>query len=138
MQAIHGDSAWLVEVYDGPDAWVLAILNKQVATNAGGTGTTICVAGLLKKVTKPSKVLWKHYVPTASGTAAVYIRRRNLTAIGNTTPDGFTSHEHLDNLGLIHMNGRGSAVAGSARPAIPESNPVAATIDALPGLENRS
>ncbi len=47
-----------------------------------------------------------------------YGRRRNgsgwtgapsapdLTAIGNTTRDGFTSHEQLDNLNLIHMNGR--------------------------------
>jgi RHS repeat-associated protein len=28
------------------------------------------------------------------------------TAIGNTTRDGFTDHETLDNVGLIHMNGR--------------------------------
>jgi RHS repeat-associated protein len=28
------------------------------------------------------------------------------TAIGNTTRDGFTDHEHLDSVGLIHMNGR--------------------------------
>jgi RHS repeat-associated protein len=28
------------------------------------------------------------------------------TAIGNTARDGFTDHEHLDNVGLIHMNGR--------------------------------
>ncbi|MCU0977122.1 MAG: RHS repeat-associated core domain-containing protein [Steroidobacteraceae bacterium] len=28
------------------------------------------------------------------------------TAIGNTTRDGFTDHEHLDAVGLIHMNGR--------------------------------
>jgi len=28
------------------------------------------------------------------------------TAIGNTTRRGFTGHEHLDNVGLIHMNGR--------------------------------
>lgn len=30
----------------------------------------------------------------------------DLTAIGNTTRDGFTGHEHLDNLALVHMNGR--------------------------------
>lgn len=29
-----------------------------------------------------------------------------LAAIGRTTHDGFTGHEHLDNLELIHMNGR--------------------------------
>ena len=30
----------------------------------------------------------------------------DLTAIGNSTPDGFTGHEMLDGVGLIHMNGR--------------------------------
>ncbi len=30
----------------------------------------------------------------------------DLTTIGALTRDGFTGHEHLDNLGLIHMNGR--------------------------------
>jgi RHS repeat-associated protein len=30
----------------------------------------------------------------------------DLTTIGNTTRRGFTEHEHLDNVGLIHMNGR--------------------------------
>ena len=30
----------------------------------------------------------------------------DLTAISNTTRLGYTGHEHLDNLGLIHMNGR--------------------------------
>ncbi|MBX3704369.1 MAG: VCBS repeat-containing protein [Steroidobacteraceae bacterium] len=29
-----------------------------------------------------------------------------LATIGAITRDGFTGHEHLDNLGLIHMNGR--------------------------------
>ena len=30
----------------------------------------------------------------------------DLVKIGSTTRDGFTSHEHLNNLHLIHMNGR--------------------------------
>jgi RHS repeat-associated protein len=30
----------------------------------------------------------------------------DLTTIGNTTRQGFTGHEHLDAVGLIHMNGR--------------------------------
>ena len=30
----------------------------------------------------------------------------DLTAIGNSTPDGFTGHEMLDGVGLIHMSGR--------------------------------
>ncbi len=30
----------------------------------------------------------------------------DLTVIGTNTRDGFTGHEHLDNLDLIHMNGR--------------------------------
>ena len=30
----------------------------------------------------------------------------DLTAIGNSTPDGFTGHEMLDGVGLIHMRGR--------------------------------
>ena len=30
----------------------------------------------------------------------------DLTAISNTSRLGYTGHEHLDNLGLIHMNGR--------------------------------
>jgi RHS repeat-associated protein len=29
-----------------------------------------------------------------------------LAAMANLTRDGFTGHEHLDNLGLVHMNGR--------------------------------
>jgi RHS repeat-associated protein len=29
-----------------------------------------------------------------------------MTAIGNTTRRGFTGHEHLDAVGLVHMNGR--------------------------------
>ncbi len=28
------------------------------------------------------------------------------TAIGNTIRHGFTGHEHLDSVGLVHMNGR--------------------------------
>jgi RHS repeat-associated protein len=30
----------------------------------------------------------------------------DMTAIGNTTRRGFTGHEHLDAVGLVHMNGR--------------------------------
>ncbi|TAK52191.1 MAG: RHS repeat-associated core domain-containing protein [Gammaproteobacteria bacterium] len=30
----------------------------------------------------------------------------DMTAIGNTTRRGFTGHEHLDSVSLIHMNGR--------------------------------
>jgi RHS repeat-associated protein len=30
----------------------------------------------------------------------------DLTAIGNSTPDGFTGHAMLDGVGLIHMAGR--------------------------------
>ena len=30
----------------------------------------------------------------------------DMTAIGNTTRRGFTGHEHLDSVNLIHMNGR--------------------------------
>jgi RHS repeat-associated protein len=30
----------------------------------------------------------------------------DLTAIGNITRRGFTGHEHLDSVGMIHMNGR--------------------------------
>ena len=29
----------------------------------------------------------------------------HLTAIANLTPDGFTGHEMLDGVGLIHMRG---------------------------------
>ena len=34
------------------------------------------------------------------------ISAADLTAIGNSTPDGFTGHEMLDGVGLIHMGGR--------------------------------
>ena len=34
------------------------------------------------------------------------ISAADLTAIGNSTPDGFTGHEMLDGVGLIHMRGR--------------------------------
>ena len=30
----------------------------------------------------------------------------DMTDIGNTTRRGFTFHEHLDNIGIVHMNGR--------------------------------
>ena len=131
---------------------------RQIAVTAGVTETTIYVAGILEKVTKPSITLWKHYVAAPTGMGAVYVRRSDgtsdtyylttdhlgstdrilkaatgtvqvaesfdafgkrrgsdwqggpsaadLTAIGNSTPDGFTGHEMLDGVGLIHMNGR--------------------------------
>jgi RHS repeat-associated protein len=40
----------------------------------------------------------------ADGSAAM--PAADLAIIGASTRDGFTGHEHLDNLGLIHMNGR--------------------------------
>ncbi len=40
--------------------------------------------------------------PAWSGTPS----SADLAAIAGVTRDGFTSHEHLDNLGLIHMGGR--------------------------------
>ncbi len=131
---------------------------RQIATTAGVTETTIYVAGIVEKVTKPTITLWKHYVATPTGMGAVYVRRSDgtsdtyylttdhlgstdrilkaatgtvqvaesfdafgkrrgsdwqgapsaadLTAISNSTPDGFTGHEMLDGVGLIHMNGR--------------------------------
>ncbi len=131
---------------------------RQIAVTAGVTETTIYVAGVLEKVTKPSVTLWKHYVASPTGMGAVYVRRSDgtsdtyylttdqlgstdrilkaatgtvqvaesfdafgkrrgsdwqgapsaadLTAISNSTPDGFTGHEMLDGVGLIHMNGR--------------------------------
>jgi len=131
---------------------------RQVATTAGVTATTIYVAGILEKVSKPSLTLWKHTVIGPTGLGAVYVRRSDgtadtyylttdhlgstdkilkaagstlqvaesfapygarrgsswtgapsgadLTAIGNSTPDGFTGQEMLDGVGLIHMNGR--------------------------------
>ena len=131
---------------------------QQTAVTAGVTETTLYIAGLLEKVTKPSITLWKHYVTAPTGMGAVYVRRSDgssdtyylttdhlgstdkllkaatgtvqvaesfapfgarrgsdwqgapsaadLTAIGNSTPDGFTGHEMLDGVGLIHMNGR--------------------------------
>ena len=131
---------------------------QQTAVTAGVTETTLYIAGLLEKVTKPSITLWKHYVTAPTGVGAVYVRRSDgssdtyylttdhlgstdkllkaatgtvqvaesfapfgarrgsdwqgapsaadLTAIGNSTPDGFTGHEMLDGVGLIHMHGR--------------------------------
>ena len=131
---------------------------QQTAVTAGVTETTLYIAGLLERVTKPSIVLWKHYVTAPTGVGAVYVRRSDgtsdtyyvttdhlgstdkllkaasgtvqvaesfapfgarrgsdwqgapsaadLTAISNSTPDGFTGHEMLDGVGLIHMGGR--------------------------------
>ncbi|HSF77201.1 MAG TPA: polymorphic toxin type 10 domain-containing protein, partial [Steroidobacteraceae bacterium] len=36
----------------------------------------------------------------------MYLATSDWAAIRSTTRDGFTGHEHLDNLGLVHMNGR--------------------------------
>jgi len=130
---------------------------KQVNVNGATTETTIYVAGLLEKVTVGAVSSFKHYVPAATGNAALVIRastgtnttyyplrdhlgstdritnsagsvvvalsfdafgkRRgsawtgspgpsDLSNIASTTRNGFTGHEHLDNLGLVHMNGR--------------------------------
>jgi len=53
---------------------------RQVAVTSGVTETTIYVAGLLEKVSKPSLTLWKHYVATPTGTGAVYVRRSDGTS----------------------------------------------------------
>ena len=46
---------------------------RQVATTAGVTATTIYVAGILEKVTKPTLTLWKHTVIGPTGLGAVYV-----------------------------------------------------------------
>jgi RHS repeat-associated protein len=132
---------------------------KQVAVASGSTETTLYVAGLFERVTRPGGVIeYRHYVPGGQGTAAIHTRRSSgtnntyywhadhlgspelftdqagatlvrpsfgafgerrdgsdwigppsaadLTTIGNITPRGFTGHEHLDAVGVIHMNGR--------------------------------
>ena len=133
---------------------------KQVASAAGTTETTIYIGGLMEKVTAAGGTSYRHYIPSPTGVAALYLRRPGgnpaeatyyltqdhlgstdqvlnaagvvvavahsydafgrrrgsgwpgppaataLTAISQTTRDGFTGHEHLDHLELIHMNGR--------------------------------
>lgn len=131
---------------------------KQVAMDASGTETTIYVAGLLEKVTRPGgAVEYRHLIAGGGGTAAIYTRRSSgtastyylhadplgspelvtdaagavvvrlsfgaygerrdrdwdgpvgatdLAALANVSRRGFTGHEHLDAVGLIHMNGR--------------------------------
>jgi RHS repeat-associated protein len=44
----------------------------------------------------------KRRAPNWTGTPSA----QELATIRGITPDGFTGHEHLDNLDLIHMNGR--------------------------------
>ena len=130
---------------------------KQVTTGTDPT-TTIYVAGILERVTRPGGVTeFRHQIHGPTGPIAIYTRRSSgtadtyylhrdhlgspelvtnaagtqivklsfgafgerrgtnwtgtpssgdWTAIGNTTRDGFTDHEHLDNVGLVHMNGR--------------------------------
>jgi RHS repeat-associated protein len=130
---------------------------KQVTAGSDPT-TTIYVAGLLERVTRPGGVTeFRHQIHGPTGTVAIYTRRSSgtadtyylhrdhlgspelitnaagtqvvkpsfaafgerrgstwtgtpssgdWTAIGNVTRRGFTDHEHLDNVGLIHMNGR--------------------------------
>jgi RHS repeat-associated protein len=130
---------------------------KQVTAGSDPT-TTIYVAGILERVTRPGGVTeFRHQIHGPTGTVAIYTRRSSgtadtyylhrdhlgspelitnaagtqvvkpsfaafgerrgstwtgapnagdWTAIGNTTRDGFTDHEHLDSVGLIHMNGR--------------------------------
>lgn len=138
---------------------------KQVAYVAAGgslpsgTETTLYVAGLFERVTKPSGVIeYKHYIPGGTGPAAIRTLRSNSAddtrylhkdhlgsvdtitnesggvvarlsfdafgkrrdgsdwvggpsasdwgAIASITHRGFTSHEQLDNVDLVHMNGR--------------------------------
>jgi len=132
---------------------------KQVAVSSGTTETTIYIAGLFEKITRPGGVIeYRHYLPGGQGIASIHTRRTSggnstyywhsdhlgspelftdsagtvqvrpsfgaygerrdgsdwsgppsagdLTTIGNITRRGFTGHEHLDAVGMIHMNGR--------------------------------
>jgi hypothetical protein len=131
---------------------------KQVSTYAGGTETTIYMAGLLEKLTTPTRTHWKHLIATPSGQVQVIRRSDGTTdtfyvttdhlgstdavlnaagtvlmqgsfgvygarrasncqgapsstewqAIADTTRRGYTGHEQIDNILLVHMtrNGR--------------------------------
>lgn len=130
---------------------------KQVASQGGSTETILYIGGLLERVTVGSVTTFRHYIPTPTGLAAIYLRNSSGTnttyytlrdhlgsmdKITNATGDvtvalsysaygqrrganwagspsasdwthinaithrGFTGHEHLDHVGLIHMNGR--------------------------------
>ena len=133
---------------------------RQVATGAGSSETTVYIGGLMEKITAAGVTSYRHYIPSSTGTVALYLRRSganpaeatyyltrdhlgstdkvlnaagvavavaesfdafgrrrgsnwsgaptesDLAAIRQTTRDGYTGHEHLDYLGLIHMNGR--------------------------------
>lgn len=131
---------------------------KQVAASGGTSETTIYVAGLLEKVSRPSQPTeYRHVIRGGNGAAAIHVRRTDstsdtyylhrdhlgspelitgndgsvvvrasfsaygerrdddhdgaipageLAALANVTHRGFTGHEHLDAVGLIHMNGR--------------------------------
>ncbi len=70
---------------------------KQVGTYTNGTQTTHYAGGLLDKgaATSTGLTYWRHYVPTP-----------DWATIGNTTRDGYTGHEMLDDVALVHMNGR--------------------------------
>jgi len=143
------------QLWYGPDRnrW------KQVTSSGGVSEKTIYAGGLLEKVTRSGKTIWRHYLLAPTGTAAVHLRHADGSApetflithdhlgstdrivdaatgvtilaesfdpfgrrrgsngsgvpgtaewdaIGRVTRDGFTGHEHLDNVGLVHMNGR--------------------------------
>jgi RHS repeat-associated protein len=131
---------------------------KQVTATSAGTETTLYMAGLFERVTRPdSTVEYRHRILGGDGVAAIHTRisgigttyylrsdhlgspelvtnsagaevlrlsftaygaRRNpatwsgappaadLTKIADITRAGFTGHEMLDSVGLVHMNGR--------------------------------
>ncbi|TFG80063.1 MAG: hypothetical protein E4H19_15875, partial [Chromatiales bacterium] len=68
----------------------------------GSTDKVVNAAGVVTAVAESFDAFGKRRGSNWTGPPDV----ADLAAIGQTTRDGFTGHEHLDNLELINMNGR--------------------------------
>ncbi|MGE0583479.1 MAG: RHS repeat-associated core domain-containing protein [Steroidobacteraceae bacterium] len=86
---------------------------------AGGvTATQMYLGRLVEKVTQGGTVDWRHTVFADDQAVAVYSRQSSgvntltyllrdaLGSVDGLTRRGYTGHEMLDSIDLIHMNGR--------------------------------
>ena len=60
----------------------------------------------MESITDESGVVTEHLSYDAHGKRRLTDWQAGTPAIPGETPRGFTGHEHLDGVGLIHMNGR--------------------------------
>ncbi len=101
---------------------VTAAGGTSYAYDANGNVTTRYIGGLLEILQRSTVTSWRHNIKANGTTVAIYSSGSNwsgtpsagdMTAIGDATRRGFTDHSMLDNIGLVHMNGRTIPIAAT-------------------------